>query len=230
MEEEMKHIRRFKEIIGANVQSALDKAEDPEKMIRYLITEMDESLTDLKSSCAAKTAEKSRLGSEIRNLQETVERWENRAELAVEKGKEELAREALLEKKRALNALTAAQEASVKLDTIISECRSNVEELEKKLMSVEAKQRTLVERGIHAKESLSVREQIKDADGEDTYRRFSELEQRIERMEAEAQMAGFSADRRVDDDFTAMEYEDEIEKELSEMKKKTKKASTQAKA
>lgn len=217
----MRNIRRLKDIIHANVNSALDKAENPEKLIRYMIGEMEESLTDLKSSCAAKMAQKTRTEQEITRLQETVARWSERAELAVDKGKDELAREALVEKNRAERKLEAAKNSLSRLETIISECRSNTKELEQKLQSVREKQRTLIERGIHARETLLTREQIREAEGEDAYRRFSQFEQRIERMEAEAEMAGFGS-KPSEDAFSSMEHEDEIEDQLSELKKKAK--------
>nr|MDA3835267.1 PspA/IM30 family protein [Spirochaetales bacterium] len=87
----MKHIRRFKDIIHANVNSALDRAENPEKMIRFMLQEMEESLTELKSSCTSKIADRARTEQELAQLQEAVARWNNRAELAVEKGKDSLA-------------------------------------------------------------------------------------------------------------------------------------------
>lgn len=219
-EENMKHIRRVKDIISANVQSALDKAENPEKMIRYLLTEMDEALEDLKASFAGRTAERKRLDAQIKELEQTVARWTDRAELAIDKGKEDLAREALVEKKKAMRTLASLKQTASSLDSIIIENRNDIDELHKKLETMETKQRSLVERGIHARESLAVHRQIKDADSEDTYRRFSEIEHRIERMEAEAQMAGFGAPQSSEDTFEELEGEDEIEQELAALKKK----------
>jgi phage shock protein A len=219
-EENMKHIRRVKDIISANVQTALDKAENPEKMIRYLLTEMDEALEDLKASFAGRTAEKTRLDAQIKELEQTAARWSDRAELAIEKGKEDLAREALVEKKKAIRTLESLKQTASSLDSIITENRHEIDELKKKLETMETKQRSLVERGIHAQESLAVHRQIRDADSEDTYRRFSEIEHRIERMEAEAQMAGFNTAGSSEDRFKDLEGEDDIEQELADLKKK----------
>jgi len=215
----MKNIRRFKDIINANINATLNKAENPEKMIRFMIQEMEETLIDLKSSCAAKIADKTRLDQELKSIKAVVTRWKNRAELAVEKGKDELAREALAEKMKAERSMNSLQENLTKLDAIISECRANITKLEERLQTVRDKQQILIQRGIHAQETILAKEKMREADGTEAYRRFSDLEQRIERMEAEAEMAGFGTDPAKEDLFFKMESEDEIEEELAKLKK-----------
>lgn len=215
----MKPFRRFKDIVNSNISSALDKAENPEKMIRYMITEMEDTLVELKSSCAAKMADRTRVEQERAELKAAAERWSNRAELAVEKGKDELAREALVERQKAQRTLQLVEEELVKLDAIISECKSNTIALEEKLQSVKDKQRILIQRGIHAQETILTREKIKEATGNEAFRRFSDLESKIEKMEAEAEVAGLSVPTGKEDEFFTMEQEDAIEAELEALKK-----------
>ena len=90
---------RFKDIVNSNINSLLDKAEDPEKMLRLMIQEMEDTLIELKSNCAAMMADGIRKEKLLDETQKTLSRWENRALLAIEKKREDLAREALLEKR-----------------------------------------------------------------------------------------------------------------------------------
>jgi phage shock protein A len=92
---------RFKDIINANINSMLDKAENPEKMIRLMMQEMEDTLIDLKSSCAAKMAGKTKTLRELKDAEARVQRWQSRAELAISKKRDDLAREALIEKQKA---------------------------------------------------------------------------------------------------------------------------------
>ncbi len=216
----MKHMRRFKDIINANINATLDKAENPDKMIRYMVQEMEETLVELKASCAAKIAEKTQVAGELREVESVMNRWVNRAELAVEKGKDELAREALIEKQRAEKSANALREHLTKIDSIIGECKGNTLKLEEKLQTVKDKQRILIQRGIHAQETIIAREKIKEATGNEAFRRFSELENRIEQMEAEAEVAGFGNDPLKEDAFFNLEHDEAIEAELAKMKKK----------
>jgi phage shock protein A len=216
----MKNMRRFKDIINANINATLDKAENPEKMIRYMIGEMEDTLVDLKSSCAAKIAEKTRVELELEELTAVMDRWKSRAELAVEKGKDELAREALIEKQRAEKTLAAVKEDLVQIETIIRECKANTVKLEERLASVQEKQRILIQRGIHAQETILARERIRKAEGTDAFRRFEDLEHKIEQMEAEAEMSGFGAPSDKEDAFFTMEHENSVEAELAELKRR----------
>lgn len=189
-------------------------------MIKYMVSEMEDTLVDLKSSCAAKIAEKTRVEEEFKELAAVAARWTARAELAVEKGKDDLAREALLERQKAEHAMGVLKEDITHLDSIISECRSNTVKLEEKLQKVEERQRILIQRGIHAQETILAKEKIKRAEDSDAYRRFEEFEQRIEQMEADAEMADYGLKNEKEDEFFSMEHEDSLEAELAELKKK----------
>ncbi|MBM9532304.1 PspA/IM30 family protein, partial [Desulfoprunum benzoelyticum] len=89
---------RFKDIVSSNINSMLDRAEEPEKMIRLMIQEMEETSVELKAACAGLMADQKRIARELSQVVERTELWSNRARLAMEKGREDLAREALLEK------------------------------------------------------------------------------------------------------------------------------------
>lgn len=211
---------RFKDIINANINSMLDKAENPEKMIRLMMQEMEDTLIDLKSSCAAKMAGKTKTLRELKEAESRVNRWHSRAELAISKKRDDLAREALIEKKKAQEALDALKEDADQFETLITECKQNIIDLEQKLQNVRQKHKILVERSLHAQEQKKAKATMSQAEGDDAFRRFSDLENRIERMEAEADMAGFQAEHSMEQEFSHLESSDEIEEELSKLKDK----------
>ncbi|MDR1893636.1 MAG: PspA/IM30 family protein [Spirochaetales bacterium] len=212
---------RFKDIVNANINSMLDKAEDPEKMIRLMMQEMEDTMVDLKANCAEKMGLLKTIQREKDRIDELLQRWEGRAKLAVSSGKDDLAREALLEKQRCQNDKLALDREKLHLEAIIEESKHQIQLLGEKLEQVNQKHRLLVQRGIHAQEKKRVRENLYQAAGTEAMRRFEEMESRIERMEAEADIAGetFSSRER---DFNRMENEEKIEAELEALKQKIK--------
>ncbi len=211
---------RFKDIVGANINAILDKAEDPEKMIRLMMQEMEDTMVELKSSCAEKMASLNALERERENLKELLIRWEGRAKLAIESGRDDLAREALTEKKSCTNDLDYLDKESEHLNKIIGECKLNISQLEEKLEQVSQKHRLLIQRGIHAQEKKRAKETIYHATGNEAMRRFDEMENRINRMEAEADLAGSSRNNDREWEFQKMESSTEVEDELAALKKK----------
>ena len=186
----MKTFKRLKDIVNANVHAKLDKIEDPEKMIRYMLTEMEETLVEAKSATAEKMANRAVIEQEIKQAKDQLGRWENRAKLAVEKERDDLAREALVEKNRIVRRLAALEEELLQMQSIIDSMQEQMAKLEAKREEVRDKQRMLVQRAYHAKEKKKVVETLRQIDAETTYRKFSDLEEKIERMEADAEMAG----------------------------------------
>ena len=213
---------RFKDIVNSNINSMLDKAEDPEKMINLMIREMEDTLVELKSSCAASMADRAKAERERDIYAEKNARWEGRAKLAIEKGRDDLAREALVEKKGCTNQLNLIENDLTQFDTLIEESKANIIQLEEKLETVKQKRRILIQRGIHAKEKMRARQTIKNATGVDASMRFDELEGRIERMEADADMVYSGFSNPSENEFSRMENESEIEDELSALKKSMK--------
>jgi phage shock protein A len=200
----------------------LDKAEDPEKMINLMVREMEDTLVELKSSCAASMADRARTEREREVYEEKRERWDGRARLAIEKGRDDLAKEALVEKKACVNQLELVESDLEQFDSIIEESKANILQLEEKLETVKQKRRILIQRGIHANEKLKARQTMQNASGVEAAMKFDDLEGRIERMEADADMVytGFSGTN--ESEFSKLENETDIEEELSNLKKSMK--------
>jgi len=217
----MKTFKRLKDIVNAQVHAKLDTFEDPEKMIRYMLQEMEETLVEAKSATAERMANKTVIEEEIRQTKKLLNRWEERAKMAVDKDRDDLAREALTEKNRIVCRLAALEEELLQMQSIVDSMQEQITKLEGKREEVRDKQRMLIQRAYHAKEKKKVIETLRQIDAEGTYRKFANLEERIERMEADAEMAGFSgAAQSAEKQFSEMERDEAIEAELASMKAK----------
>jgi phage shock protein A len=218
MEDPMGIFTRFRDIISSNINAMLDKAEDPEKMIKMMIREMEDTLVELKASCASVIAEQKKLG---RRLEETVSRrdlWENRANLAIEKGRDDLAREALHEKRRFVRIVEDLDRESADQAAIVGQYRDDIRQLEEKLGSAREKQRMLVQRHVHARQKRQAQEEIRRMDNYETIAKFEKLESRIDRMEAEADLVNYGKTPTLEAAFEELGDDEDIEKELARLK------------
>jgi phage shock protein A len=211
---------RFRDIVNSNINSMLDKAEDPEKLIRLMIQEMEDTLIEMKASCAGAIAARKKSGRAFREAGNRVADWSAKAELAVSKGREDLAREALLEKRRYADTLSALEKEQQQLDDVVSQYQGDMLQLEDKLTKAREKQRALVQRHIHAQKKTIAQQQIRHAGSGDAVLRFEQFENRIERMEAEADLVNVARKPSLEDQFTKLVSDEEIEKELDAIKAK----------
>ena len=213
---------RFKDIVGANLNAMLDVAEDPEKMIKLMIREMEDTLIELKASCAGVIAQRKKTERYLFELTSKEDYWQDKAVLAVSKGKDDLAKEALIEKQ---NYTVKKKMVSVELEdnTIIEDnYREDIRLLEDKLLNVREKQRHLVQRHIRAEKSKRMQDDLRKFNSTDAVAKFEEYENRIERMEAEAELVNYGVQSDLDERIEKLERDDRIEKELQKLKEKTK--------
>ncbi|MEM7394002.1 MAG: PspA/IM30 family protein, partial [Verrucomicrobiota bacterium] len=179
---------RVKDIINSNINAMLSKAEDPEKLIRLMIQEMEDTLVEVKSSCAGAIASRKKLERELKQVEEKGAQWEDRARLAVDKGREDLAREALLEKRRFTERLDLLRNEQLEADDLVKQYQKDIEQLEEKICRARDKQRMLVQRHIHADRKKKAQTGIRKMEVSDTLVKIDQFENRIERMEAEADL------------------------------------------
>jgi len=209
---------RFKDIVASNINSMLDNAEDPEKLIKLMIREMEDTLIEIKSSCANTIAGQKKARRFLDEIEEKEDFWNQKAELAVQKGKDNLARQALQEKRRYTQRAETLHAEVTELGVMIEQYREDIQELENKLKSAREKQRMLVQRHLRATRKKRVREEIRRADSAEVMQKFEELEQQIERMEAEADLVDYGRASTLENQLDALEADDEIEAELNELK------------
>ncbi len=209
---------RVRDIMASNINAMLEKAEDPEKLIRLMIQEMEDTLVEVKASCAGAMADQKRVRRGLEGAAERRESWGGKAELAVEKGRDDLAREALLEKRRSAERVRALEAELTEHDSIVRQYKDEIVQLEEKLTSARERQRVLVQRHIHARRKRKVQEEIRRIDSSEAFARFERLENRIERMEADADLVNFGRKPSLEDEFAALEGGEEIERELASLK------------
>lgn len=210
---------RFRDIVSANINSMLDKAEDPEKMIKLMIREMEDTLIELKSSCAGVIAGRKKIERKADEILAKKNLWSERAKLAVKKGQDDLAREALVEKRRyAKVADTLVREIDEHTE-LIHQYQEDITELENKLVNAKEKKRVLLERHRRASSKKRAQEDIRRSDSGDTMARFDKLESRIEQMEAEAELVNIKQKPSLNEEFENLAEDEEIEEELAKIKK-----------
>ena len=202
---------RFKDIVNSNINSLLDKAEDPEKMLRLMIGEMEDTVIDLKTTTAARMAEAIRSEKKVDEAKATVDRWQARAELAIEKGKDDLAREALIEKKHAQEVYERALENISSLKKSVEEGKEEIRTLEDKIKAAKDKLATLQREQARAQERRDSSVNLNA--------RFEEMENRINRMNAYNDLSKKSEEKSAEEKFSEMEKNDEIEAEIERIKK-----------
>lgn len=216
---------RFMDIINSNINSLLDHAEDPEKMIKLMINEMEDTIIEIKTNCAAAIGAENTAKRKVAELEGLVDRWQKRAELAIEKGRDDLAREALIEKKRLSSELERLRAESERYDQLVAKYKGDISKLEEKLASAKAKYQSMREQAAREAEerrkaqgpytyTYNWSSKNKDADPVD---RFSKMEEHIDKMHERKNQGADNKD--TESRFKDLEQQDEIESELEQLKK-----------
>ena len=213
---------RFRDIISSNINAMLDKAEDPEKLIRLMIREMEDTLVEIKAACAGSMAGSKKVERKLSAAQARSQYWEEKAQLAVRKNRDDLAREALMEKRRFNQQADVLQNELSEHNLLVEQYHDDIRQLEDKLKGAKEKQRILVQRHIHADRKRRAQEEIRRIDSSEAVLKFEELENRIERMEAEADLVNYGHQPSLTDELERLAYDDEIEEELKALKKPAK--------
>jgi phage shock protein A len=212
---------RFRDIVGSNINSMLDRAEDPEKLIKLMIQEMEDTLIELKAACAGVMAENKKVERQLQGLDKRVDYWESKAGLAVHKGRDDLAREALLEKRRTSQRTLSLANELTGHNALLEQYKDDIRQLEDKLKTAREKERLLVQRHIHAAGKKRAQEEMRRMDSADAILKFEELEHRIDQMEADADLVNFGRKPTLEDELERLSLDEKIESELKALKKST---------
>jgi len=209
---------RFRDIVSANINAMLDRAEDPEKLIKLMIREMEDTLVELKSACAGTIASRKKVSRQLEDILDREAFWDQKAALAVSKGRDDLARQALLEKRRFAQRAEAVEQELDELQSIVGQYQDDIQELENKLKSAREKQRMLVQRHIRAQRKKKAHEEIRRMDSAQVMQKFDEMESHIERMEAEADLVNYGRKSGLEEAFEELSADDDIERQLQALK------------
>lgn len=215
----MNVFKRMKDIISSNINSALDRMEDPEKMIDLSIRQLEDAVAEMKGMLTDKSAGKSILEKKCSELDEEIKRWAERARLAAKKNLDEMAKEALLNKRELTERLTMAKNNVAELEKMILSLSENLAEAKKKLSELKETSITLKNRARIAKERVKVSRKANVSETSDYSRRLEELKAKIERWEREADMNYSDIRKEKGVTFSDLERDEEIERELEELKK-----------
>jgi len=216
---------RMTDIINANLNAMLDKAEDPEKMVRLIIQEMEDTLVEVRSTSVRSIARKKELQRHIANLQTEAAEWQRKAELAITKDREDLARAALEVRARTVARGEELQKELVHAEQEIVKLDDDTGKLKAKLADARQRQKAIVLRQASVASRLRVKQQIHDKRITDTMLRMEQYEGKIERMEAELESYDLGS-RTLSDEFSQLEAGNKVEAELEQLRSKLGKAKT----
>jgi len=211
---------RFSDIVNANINAVLEKAEDPEKIIRLMIQEMEDTLVEIRSAAAKCIADRKELGRHIEHLEREQEEWARRAELAVRREREDLARAALVEKQAIGDQVERMRTELENLDAQLEKFNADITQLQSKLTDAKTRQRSIVIRHNTASSQLSARKHIHSDRLDEMLFRFESAERRIDRMESEAEAISMGRGRNLADEIAGLEGDDRVEAELADLKSK----------
>ena len=210
---------RLSDIINSNISALLDKAENPEKMIRMVIQEMEETLVEVRSGTAKVIAEKKTLSRRAEQLRKQATDWESKAELALTKGREDLAKAALLEKANIQASIEITENDLAKLDETLDKLSSEIEQLQAKLNDARARQKTLVMRSTATQSRVDVHQQLNSDTIDNAMDKFEYYERKIDQMEGQIDSSHIEA-RGLQSEFDELEKQEAIDKELEALKSK----------
>lgn len=208
---------RMSDIINANISALLDKAENPEKMIRMVIQEMEETLVEVRSGTARVIADKKTLTRRAERLRKQAADWEAKAELALSKGREDLAKAALVEKANITASVDITERDLVKLDETLDKLSVEIEQLQAKLNDARARQKTIVMRTKATRSRVDVTRHLHDHSIDSAMDKFEYYEKRIDQMEGQVDSAHIER-RGLRSEFDELERQESIDKELQAMK------------
>ncbi|MBO6689871.1 MAG: phage shock protein PspA [Hyphomonas sp.] len=218
---------RLGDIINSNINAMLDGAEDPEKIARLMIQEMEDTLVEVRTAAARAMADKKEMEREIAHYSNIRNDWETKAGLAIDKDREDLARGALIAKQKAEQEITRREEAMDLAEEAFHKRQDDLTRLQAKLDEAKAKHRALMMRRETAEQRIRVRTQTYDTRVDDALARYANVERKVDELEAYADTIR-GVEPTLEQEFAALERNDVIEEELNALKKKRAKSAPKA--
>ncbi|WP_294260243.1 phage shock protein PspA [uncultured Sphingomonas sp.] len=209
---------RTRDIIAANVTDLLDKAEDPAKMIRMIILEMEETLVEVRASAARTIADQKEMRRHIAKLDKLQESWTEKAELALSKDREDLAKAALVERQKAADMADQLQAEITVLDDALKASEADIAKLQNKLREARARQNSIATRLESAENRYRLREMYAGERVADAFSRFDTLERRVDMAEGRADAAGMGGAKSLEEEIAELKSAEKVDAELAALK------------
>lgn len=213
-------LSRFVDIVNSNVNAALDSVEKPEHMLRMLVQEMEEALVEIRTHAAQHIAQRKVLERQIGKLQSQSSDWQEKAELALSKGREDLARQALVAKSNVTQELEQLESEMEQVAQAINTVTEDAAGLQQKLQEAKAKQKQFVKRQETAVVQLKARKVTSDERVREVSERYERLQTKVDEMESKVEAYDTTAPVTLLDEFRQLENENKIQDELDALKKK----------
>ncbi|MDO7086085.1 phage shock protein PspA [Pseudocolwellia sp. AS88] len=210
---------RFTDIINSNINSILDKAEDPAKMVRLIIQEMEDTLVEVRSSSARTLADKKDLVRQIERFEKEVTDWQAKAELALSKDREDLARAALMEKKKCAENAESLNNELNNIEDHIAKLQEDISQLQDKLSDAKNRQKAILIREKTAQSRLKVKKNINTEKVNDALGRFDQYERKIDDIESQVESYDIGG-KSLSDEISELETNESVDNELAELKAK----------
>ncbi|CAM2970257.1 phage shock protein PspA [Vibrio mytili] len=210
---------RFADIVNSNISALLDKAEDPEKMIRLIIQEMEDTLVEVRTNSAKAIADKKELSRKVEALEDQINEWGNKASLALVKEREDLARAALIEKQKLEQVIKGLHTEQTLVEETINKLTGEIGKLENKIAETRAKQQALAIRNQTASNRRDVQKHLHTSRTNEAMAKFEQYSRKVDELEAEADLySSTGQSKSLEQEFAELQAQDDIEKELAKLK------------
>jgi len=211
---------RTRDIVAANFSELLDKAEDPAKMVRMIILEMEETLVEVRASAARTIADQKEMRRHIAKLDGLQQNWTEKAELALSKDREDLAKAALGERQKATDMAEQLRGEIGVLDDSLRAAEEDIAKLQGRLREARAKQSNLQTRIESANNRYRLRDMYAGPKTQEAFSRFGELERRADEAEGRAEAMGLGVVKTLDDEIAELRQSDRVDEELAALKRR----------
>ena len=211
---------RLGDIVNSNINAILDRAEDPEKLVRLIIQELEDTLVEVRSSAVKTVAEKKEIERRLVELRRESEDWQRKAEFALSKDREDLAKGALVAKAKLAEAAEQLASELARLDASLAKTNEDISALQQKLADAKSREKVLIARHKTATNRLKVRTQLYDERITDAFSRFEQVERNLDVLEGKSEVLGMGRAKSLDDEIAELEAESKVENELAALKAK----------
>ena len=209
---------RTRDIVAANMADLLEKAEDPAKMIRMIIAEMEDTLVEVRASAARTIADQKEMRRHIAKLENLQTSWTEKAELALSKNREDLAKAALVERQKAADMAVQLNAEIGVLDDALRASEDDIAKLQKKLVEARSKQANVQTRLESANNRYKLREMYAGPKTADAFSRFDVLDRRVDDAEGRAEAMGLGAVKSLDEEIAELRQSNRVDAELEALK------------
>jgi phage shock protein A len=211
---------RFNDIVNSNINALLERAENPEKIIRLVIQEMEDTLVEVRTNAARTIADQKTLQRRLRRMHEELNEWEQRAELALHKNREDLARAALVEKTTLQKVINRLKQDATDIEEQRQQLSDDIARLQAKLTEAKARKKALLMREDTAKNRIKTRTTLSDKRVDEAMANFEHLERKMDTLEGRVESYDLGSERSIEDEFADLEADEGIEQELVALKKR----------